>query len=130
MERFKILASCYVWLEKRWFVLSFHILKVRLQEGVRFWITSPLTAAADPSAHVAQSSTDQSDGSQLTCSFVYFLCVCFSLSDVFPFMANGDVNASKQGGIQAISLAVTLGIALLGGVIVGTYRIPFTRSIR
>lgn len=41
------------------------------------------------------------------------------LADVFPAVASGDSSASKQGGIQAISLAVTLGIALLGGVIVG-----------
>lgn len=53
MKQFKILASCYVWLEKRWFVLSFHIfqlleiisVKVRLQEAMRFWITSPLSQA-------------------------------------------------------------------------------------
>lgn len=42
-----------------------------------------------------------------------------SLKDVFPAVASGDSNASQQGGIQAISLAVTLGIALLGGAIVG-----------
>lgn len=42
-----------------------------------------------------------------------------SLEDVFPAVASGDSSASKQGGIQAISLAVTLGIALLGGAIVG-----------
>lgn len=51
-----------------------------------------------------------------TCIFCF---VCFSLSDVFPDVANGDVTATKQGGIQAASLAVTLGIALLGGLIVG-----------
>lgn len=38
---------------------------------------------------------------------------------MFPDVANGDVTATKQGGIQAASLAVTLGIALLGGLIVG-----------
>lgn len=43
----------------------------------------------------------------------------FSLADVFPDVADGSIEASKQGGIQAISLAVTLGIALLGGLIVG-----------
>lgn len=48
------------------------------------------------------------------------------MSDVFPEVAKGSIEASKQGGIQAISLAVTLGIALLGGVIVGRYHIPST----
>jgi len=41
------------------------------------------------------------------------------MKDVFPDVANGERTASYQGGIQAISLAVTLGIALLGGLIVG-----------
>ncbi|TMS11000.1 Ammonium transporter Rh type B [Larimichthys crocea] len=41
------------------------------------------------------------------------------MADVFPKVASGEVDASYQGGIQAISLAVTLGIALLGGLIVG-----------
>lgn len=48
--------------------------------------------------------------------------VFFSLADVFPDVATGSIEASKQGGIQAISLAVTLGIALLGGLIVGRCR--------
>lgn len=41
------------------------------------------------------------------------------MKDVFPKIASGDFTSSAQGGRQAISLAVTLGIALLGGVIVG-----------
>lgn len=41
------------------------------------------------------------------------------MEDVFPDVASGSIEASKQGGIQAISLAITLGIALLGGLIVG-----------
>nr|AGA93879.1 RhBG [Porichthys notatus] len=41
------------------------------------------------------------------------------LEDVFPDVYSGKVTASFQGGRQAISLAVTLGIALLGGLIVG-----------
>ncbi|KAM6910731.1 ammonium transporter Rh type B [Xenentodon cancila] len=40
------------------------------------------------------------------------------LKDVFPDVAK-DRLASTQGGIQALSLAITLGIALLGGLIVG-----------
>lgn len=41
------------------------------------------------------------------------------MEDVFPAIANKSSDASKQGGVQALSLAVTLGIALLGGLIVG-----------
>lgn len=43
----------------------------------------------------------------------------FRMADVFPDVADGSIEASKQGGIQALSLAITLGIALLGGLIVG-----------
>lgn len=43
----------------------------------------------------------------------------FRMEDVFPDVANGSSTASKQGGIQALSLAITLGIAVLGGLIVG-----------
>uniref|UniRef100_A0A7N8XAX2 Rh family B glycoprotein n=1 Tax=Mastacembelus armatus TaxID=205130 RepID=A0A7N8XAX2_9TELE len=38
---------------------------------------------------------------------------------VFPDVADGTIDASFQGVRQAIALAVTLGIALLGGLIVG-----------
>ncbi|KAK5921583.1 hypothetical protein CgunFtcFv8_018938 [Champsocephalus gunnari] len=41
------------------------------------------------------------------------------MADVFPDVASGEIAASYQGVRQAISLAVTLGIALLGGLIVG-----------
>uniref|UniRef100_A0A4W5QJN4 Rh family B glycoprotein n=1 Tax=Hucho hucho TaxID=62062 RepID=A0A4W5QJN4_9TELE len=41
------------------------------------------------------------------------------MADVFPDIQSGDVEASFQGVRQAISLAVTLGIALLGGLITG-----------
>ncbi|KAK0138182.1 Ammonium transporter Rh type B [Merluccius polli] len=41
------------------------------------------------------------------------------LQDVFPAVANKEVESSQQAGFQAISLVVTLGIALLGGLIVG-----------
>lgn len=41
------------------------------------------------------------------------------LEDVFPNIASGEYDASTQGVRQAISLAVTLGIALLGGLITG-----------
>ncbi|XP_010792999.1 ammonium transporter Rh type B-like [Notothenia coriiceps] len=41
------------------------------------------------------------------------------MADVFPDVASGDIEASYQGVRQAISLAVTLGFALLGGLIVG-----------
>ncbi|TNN01978.1 ammonium transporter Rh type B [Takifugu flavidus] len=41
------------------------------------------------------------------------------MADVFPAVADGTVDATKQGGIQALSLAITLGIAVLGGLIVG-----------
>ncbi|XP_033837140.1 ammonium transporter Rh type B [Periophthalmus magnuspinnatus] len=41
------------------------------------------------------------------------------MEDVFPQIASGEFTASAQGVRQAISLAVTLGIALLGGLIVG-----------
>ncbi|KAM9723369.1 ammonium transporter Rh type B [Menidia menidia] len=41
------------------------------------------------------------------------------LEDVFPLVASEERTASYQGSVQAISLAVTLGIALLGGLIVG-----------
>uniref|UniRef100_UPI0037E844AC ammonium transporter Rh type B n=1 Tax=Semicossyphus pulcher TaxID=241346 RepID=UPI0037E844AC len=40
------------------------------------------------------------------------------MADVFPDVAKGRT-ASAQGGYQALGLAVTLGIALLGGLIVG-----------
>lgn len=43
----------------------------------------------------------------------------FRMADVFPAIADGSIDASKQGGIQALSLAITLGIAVLGGLIVG-----------
>lgn len=41
------------------------------------------------------------------------------MEDVFPKVAGGEFTASKQGAQQAIALGVTLGIALLGGVVVG-----------
>ncbi|NP_001316283.1 ammonium transporter Rh type B [Kryptolebias marmoratus] len=41
------------------------------------------------------------------------------LEKVFPDVASGERNANYQGGIQALSLAITLGMALLGGLIVG-----------
>lgn len=41
------------------------------------------------------------------------------MEDVFPDVADGTKSASSQGGIQAISLAVTLGMALVGGLLVG-----------
>ncbi|XP_045897909.1 ammonium transporter Rh type B-like [Micropterus dolomieu] len=41
------------------------------------------------------------------------------MKDVFPDVAKGDIQPSAQGGRQAISLAVTFGFALLGGLIVG-----------
>uniref|UniRef100_A0A8C6WF13 Rh family, B glycoprotein (gene/pseudogene) n=1 Tax=Neogobius melanostomus TaxID=47308 RepID=A0A8C6WF13_9GOBI len=41
------------------------------------------------------------------------------MEDVFPQIANGEFTASAQGARQAISLAVTLGMALLGGLLVG-----------
>ncbi|XP_038148329.1 ammonium transporter Rh type B [Cyprinodon tularosa] len=41
------------------------------------------------------------------------------LKKVFPDVASGSRDTSYQGGMQAISLAITLGIALLGGLIVG-----------
>ena len=45
--------------------------------------------------------------------------VCSSMKDVFPAVAAGTIESSKQGGLQALSLLVTLGMALLGGLIVG-----------
>lgn len=41
------------------------------------------------------------------------------MKDVFPDVAKRDIQPSAQGGRQAISLAVTFGFALLGGLIVG-----------
>ncbi|NP_001254581.1 ammonium transporter Rh type B [Gasterosteus aculeatus] len=41
------------------------------------------------------------------------------MKDVFPDVESGAITASYQGLVQAISLAVTLGMALLGGLIVG-----------
>uniref|UniRef100_A0A674EMY6 Rh family B glycoprotein n=1 Tax=Salmo trutta TaxID=8032 RepID=A0A674EMY6_SALTR len=41
------------------------------------------------------------------------------MADVFPDIHSGEVEASFQGVRQAISLVVTLGIALLGGLITG-----------
>ena len=41
------------------------------------------------------------------------------MADVFPDIHSGDVEASYQGIKQAISLAVTLGMALIGGLVVG-----------
>jgi len=41
------------------------------------------------------------------------------MDDVFPLIHSGEQDASKQGVLQAISLAVTLGMALLGGLITG-----------
>ncbi|KAF1388470.1 hypothetical protein PFLUV_G00090550 [Perca fluviatilis] len=41
------------------------------------------------------------------------------MEDVFPDVAKGNITASYQGVRQAISLAVTLGMALVGGLIVG-----------
>lgn len=64
---------------------------------------------------------------QLTLLFSF--PVCFSMADVFPKVASGEVDASYQGGIQAISLAVTLGIALLGGLIVGGCHILHVESV-
>ncbi|CAL8247761.1 unnamed protein product [Lota lota] len=41
------------------------------------------------------------------------------MNDVFPDIASGQVQSSGQAGYQAISLLVTLGMALFGGIIVG-----------
>ncbi|XP_030636914.1 ammonium transporter Rh type B [Chanos chanos] len=41
------------------------------------------------------------------------------MADVFPDIHSGAIDASQQGVRQIISLAVTLGIALFGGLIVG-----------
>lgn len=41
------------------------------------------------------------------------------LERVFPDVANGDRDAHYQGGVQALSLAITLGMAIVGGLIVG-----------
>ncbi|XP_075994401.1 ammonium transporter Rh type B [Genypterus blacodes] len=41
------------------------------------------------------------------------------MADVFPAIASGEFTASYQGVRQGIALLVTLGIALVGGVIVG-----------
>lgn len=50
-------------------------------------------------------------------------CFCFSvvvsLEKVFPDVASGERETSYQAGIQAISLAITLAIAIFGGLIVG-----------
>uniref|UniRef100_UPI003AAB1A59 ammonium transporter Rh type B isoform X3 n=1 Tax=Centroberyx gerrardi TaxID=166262 RepID=UPI003AAB1A59 len=46
------------------------------------------------------------------------------MADVFPDVASGKVEASFQGVRQAISLAVTLGIALLGGLILPIFGAP------
>lgn len=51
-------------------------------------------------------------------------CASGSMADVFPDVATGDVEPSFQGIRQAISLAVTLGVALLGGLIVGRLTFP------
>lgn len=50
------------------------------------------------------------------------------MEDVFPDVAEGHIEASYQGARQAISLAITLGIALLGGLIVGRCNILLGRS--
>ena len=41
------------------------------------------------------------------------------MEDVFPDIHSGEVTAAFQGIKQAISLAVTLGMALIGGLVVG-----------
>nr|XP_020473081.1 ammonium transporter Rh type B-like isoform X1 [Monopterus albus]XP_020473082.1 ammonium transporter Rh type B-like isoform X1 [Monopterus albus]XP_020473083.1 ammonium transporter Rh type B-like isoform X1 [Monopterus albus]XP_020473085.1 ammonium transporter Rh type B-like isoform X1 [Monopterus albus]XP_020473086.1 ammonium transporter Rh type B-like isoform X1 [Monopterus albus] len=41
------------------------------------------------------------------------------MEDVFPDVASGETDASFQGARQAISLVVTLGMALVGGLLVG-----------
>lgn len=41
------------------------------------------------------------------------------MEDVFPDVASGEIQAFSQGVRQIIALAVTLGIALVGGLIVG-----------
>ncbi|XP_037532064.1 ammonium transporter Rh type B [Nematolebias whitei] len=41
------------------------------------------------------------------------------LHKVFPDVADGSRSAMYQGGMQALSLAITLGMALIGGLIVG-----------
>ncbi|MEQ2275564.1 hypothetical protein XENORESO_005506 [Xenotaenia resolanae] len=41
------------------------------------------------------------------------------LEKVFPDVANGVRDTSYQGAMQAASIAVTLGIALVGGLVVG-----------
>lgn len=54
-----------------------------------------------------------------TVSFNTPCSLCCRMADVFPDIHSGEVEASFQGVRQAISLAVTLGIALLGGLITG-----------
>ncbi len=55
---------------------------------------------------------------KISADLLFCLFVCSSMKDVFPKVADG-TDPSVQAGRQAISLAVTLGIALLGGLIVG-----------
>lgn len=50
------------------------------------------------------------------------------MEDVFPDVAEGTIEPSYQGVRQAISLSVTLGIALVGGVIVGRCHIFLSYS--
>ncbi|XP_048882123.1 ammonium transporter Rh type B [Brienomyrus brachyistius] len=51
------------------------------------------------------------------------------MTDVFPEIANNNFTPSGQGVRQAISLAVTLGFAAVGGVIVGfILKMPFLGS--
>lgn len=57
---------------------------------------------------------------------MFFLCAYFSMKEVFPEVAKHDRTASYQGAIQAISLAVTLGFALVGGLLVGRFTPAFT----
>lgn len=57
---------------------------------------------------------------------MFFLCAYFSMEEVFPDVADKERTASYQGAVQAISLAVTLGFALVGGLLVGRFTPAFT----
>lgn len=114
----------------RRFVLNFHIFQFCKRNSAAWLHVCGEMSVSDPNTNVY---TFKSRFRLLDLGwpvvFFYLFFSLASLADVFPAVASGDSSASKQGGIQAISLAVTLGIALLGGVIVGGSSVLLTWGI-
>lgn len=58
-----------------------------------------------------------------TDTYVPLFPILYRLQRVFADGEPGEWNAQSRGGFQAISLVVTLGMALIGGLVTGGYKV-------